>query len=192
MESKVLYFDKPGKQNTDDTLRAARVRADQLGIKRIVVASTTGATGVKAMEVFTGLKVFVVSHVAGFRGVNTQEFIDANKKIIEDKGGMVITTAHAFGGVSKAMKYKFNMIEIGDIIANSLYIFGQGMKVCCEIVLMAADAGVIRTTEDVIAIAGTGKSGGSDTSAVITAANSQYFFDMNVKEIICKPLIYTV
>lgn len=190
MEARVNYFDKAGNQNTDSTLLAAKKRADELGIKTVVVASSTGKTGVKALEVFKGFKVIVVSHVTGFRGVNTQEFTEDNRKLIQSQGGTVITMTHAFGGVSKAMKYKFNMIDIGDIIANSLYIFGQGLKVCCEIVLMAADAGALKVDEDVVAIAGTGKSGGSDAAAIITAVNSQFFFDMNVKEIVCKPVNY--
>jgi hypothetical protein len=192
MEARVTYFDKAGNQNTEATLRAAKQRADELGIKTVVVASSSGVTGAKAIEIFKGGKLVVVSHVTGFRGINTQEFTDANRKLIESRGGTVITMTHAFGGVSKAMKYKFDMIDIGDIIANSLYIFGQGLKVCCEIVLMAADAGAIKAGEDVISVGGTGKSGGADTAALITAVNSQFFFDMNFKELICKPLNYAV
>jgi hypothetical protein len=192
METKATYFDKAGNQNTDATLAAAKRRAIELGIKTIVCASSTGRTGIKAMEVFKGFNLVVVSHVTGFRGVNTQEFTDENRKVLESSGVPVITMTHAFGGVSKAMKYKFDMIDIGDIIANTLYIMGQGTKVCCEIVLMAADAGKIKVSEDVIAIGGTGKSGGVDSAAVITAANSQGFFDMNLKEIVCKPVYYAV
>jgi uncharacterized protein len=190
MEKKILYFDKAGNTNTDAVHQAAKQRAEELGIKTIVVASSTGRTGVKAMEVFKGYKVVVVSHVTGFRGVNTQEFLEENRKIIQEKGGTVVTMTHAFGGISKAMKYKFDQIDLGDIIAETLFIFGMGTKVCCEITMMAADAGAIKTTEDVIAIAGTGKSGGSDTATVINAVNSQYFFDMKVKEFICKPVNY--
>ncbi len=192
METKATYFDKAGIQNTDATLSAAKSRALEMGIKTIVVASSSGRTGIKAMEVFKGFNLVIVSHVTGFRGVNTQEFTDENRKLLESNGVPVITMTHALGGISKAMKYKFNMIDIGDIIANTLYIMGQGVKVCCEIVMMAADAGKIKVSEDVIAIAGTGKSGGVDTAAVITAVNSQNFFDMNVKEIVCKPVNYAV
>lgn len=192
METKAIYFDKAGNQNTDATLSAAKRRAMELGIKTIVVASSSGKTGIKAMEVFKGFNLVIVSHVTGFRGVNTQEFTEENRKLLESNGVPVVTMTHALGGVSKAMKYKFNMIDIGDIIANTLYIMGQGVKVCCEIVMMAADAGKIKVSEDVIAIAGTGKSGGVDTAAVITAVNSQNFFDMNLKEIICKPVNYAV
>jgi len=59
------------------------------------------------------------------------------------------------------------------------------MKVACEITLMAVDAGLIRTDEDAIAMGGTGK--GLDTALVSRPANSPDFFDMKVKEILCKP-----
>ena len=59
------------------------------------------------------------------------------------------------------------------------------MKVVIEISVMAADAGLLRTDEPVIAIGGTGH--GSDTAVVLTPANSQNFFDVKVHEILCKP-----
>jgi uncharacterized protein len=192
METKVIYFEKAGKENTDQVLHAAKLRAEELGVKTIIVASNTGITAVKASEVFKGFKVVAVSHVTGFRGKNTQEFTLTNKKLLESRGGTVVTAAHSFGGLSKALKYKFDNLAIGDIMANTLYIFGQGLKVCCEISMMAADAGAAAAGEDAIAIGGTGKSGGADTAAVITVVNSQDFFDMNVKEIICKPVSYQI
>jgi hypothetical protein len=59
------------------------------------------------------------------------------------------------------------------------------MKVAVEITLMAADAGLVRTDEPVIAIAGTSK--GADTALVLKPANAQAFFDLQVLEILCKP-----
>ena len=60
------------------------------------------------------------------------------------------------------------------------------MKVACEISLMAADSGLVRTSEeDIIAIAGSG--GGSDTAVLLQPVISQDFFDLRVKEILCKP-----
>ncbi len=53
--------------------------------------------------------------------------------------------------------------------------------------LMAADAGLVRTDEDVISLGGTGK--GVDTALVVQPTNSFNFFDVKVKEIICKPSI---
>ena len=188
MELKTVYFENPGSENTEEVLRIAKQRAEELGIKAILVASSTGDTAVKAVEALSGFRIVVVSTATGFREPNVQRFTEENRRIVEGKGGTILTATHAFAGVSRAMKNKFNTLAIGDIIANTLYIFGQGMKVACEIAMMAADSGLVRTDETVISIAGTGGSGrGTDTAIVLTPVNSHNFFELRVKEILCKP-----
>jgi len=185
MEAKTVYFDKVGRDNTDEVLRIAKQRAEELGIKTIVVASSTGDTAVKAMDIFQGLRIIAVSHFTGYREPNSQEFTEGNRKIVESKGGTILTTTHTFSGISRAMRDKFNTRVIGDIVASTLRVFGDGMKVACEISMMAADGGLARTDEDAIAIGGTGR--GADTAVVLTPANSSNFFDLRIKEILCKP-----
>ena len=190
MESKAIirnitYFGNTGRENTAETLRLAKERADELSIKTILIASTRGEMGVKATELFRGNKVIVISHSHGFAASNKQEMSIENMSIIEANGGVILTTTHAFAGVPRAIRRKFNTYQTSEIIAYTLRIFGEGMKVTCEIVMMAADAGLLKTSEDVIAIAGTGL--GADTAAVIKPANTQDFFDLRIKEIICKP-----
>ena len=51
--------------------------------------------------------------------------------------------------------------------------------------MMAADAGLVRTDENVISVGGTSR--GSDTALVLTPVTSQNFFDLRIKEILCKP-----
>jgi len=185
MESKTVYFENPGRENTEEVLRIAKRRAEELGIKTIVVASTRGDTAVKAMDVFQGLRVIIVSHVTGYPEPDAQEFTEANRKIVESKGGTIVIAAHAFAGLSRAMRHKYNMYLLGEVIADTLRIFGQGTKVACEITLMAVDSGLVRTDEDVIAIGGTAR--GADTALIIRPANTHKFFDLKVKEILCKP-----
>ena len=193
MEAKTVYFEKPGDENTGAALALARQRAEELGIKTILVASTGGKTAVKAMDVFKGMRVVVVAHSMGFREPNTQEFTEENRKIVESKGGIMLTTAHAFGGISRAFRQSEipqapATYVVGDLIASTLRVFSQGVKVACEIALMAADAGLVRTDEEVISIAGTGAAGrGADTAIVVQPNNSHRFFDLRVKEILCKP-----
>jgi hypothetical protein len=67
----------------------------------------------------------------------------------------------------------------------TLRMFGQGMKVACEIAAMAADAGLVRTDEEIIAIGGTGR--GADTAVVLQPSYVHRLFNLKVKEIICKP-----
>jgi hypothetical protein len=190
MESKITYFNKPGGEaNTTKTLALAKKRAVELGIKTIVVASTVGGTAVKAVNVFKGYKVVVVTHVAGFREPNTQEFTEENRKTVVKKGGIILTTTHAMGGIHRSLGTPGGppspTLAMGDVIAMTLRMFGQGMKVACEIAAMAADAGLVHTDEEIISIGGTGR--GADTALVVQPNYVHHFFNTRVKEIICKP-----
>jgi hypothetical protein len=189
MELKTTYFEKPGgAENTARTLALAKARAKELGVKTVVVASTVGGTAVKAVNTFKGLKVIITTHVAGFREANTQEFTEENRTIVEEKGGIIVTAAHAFGGIHRALSNAMPPAPssaIGDIVAMTLRMFGQGMKVACEIATMAADAGLVRADEEIIAIGGTGR--GADTAIVVQPQYTHRFFNLKVKEIICKP-----
>jgi len=180
-----VYFYNQGKENTERTLEIAKARAEELGIKTILVATTTGETGARAAEFFQGYNLVVVTHSTGLRGPNEQELGEENRAAIERAGVKILTCQHAFGGVGRAVRKKLGTYELEEIIAYALRIFGEGMKVVCEIALMAADAGLVRTDEEVIAIAGTGR--GADTAVVLVPANAQTFFDMRIQEILCKP-----
>ena len=102
-----------------------------------------------------------------------------------EKGGVILTATHAFGGVGRAVRRRFNTYQVDEIIAQTLRVFGQGTKVACEIALMAADAGLIRTDEEVISIGGTAR--GADTALVVKPAHTHDFFELRVKEVLCKP-----
>ena len=83
------------------------------------------------------------------------------------------------------MRKKWGTYGIDEIVAQTLRLFGEGMKVCVEIALMAADAGLVRVGEPCIAIAGTGR--GADTAVVLIPAHVQQFFDLRVMEVLAKP-----
>jgi hypothetical protein len=181
----VTYFDTPGPANTDETLQLAKRRAKELNIKTIAVATTIGDTAVKTARQFRDCKVIVVTHTAGFKAPSMQELTPENRKEIEKFGAHIFTGTHAFGGIAHAARKTYNTYILGDFMANTLRMFGQGVKVAIEISLMAADAGLISTDEEIIAIAGTGR--GADTALVLKPAHAHDAFSLRVKEIICKP-----
>jgi hypothetical protein len=185
MEIQSVYFLESDSANTEKTLEVAKKRAEELGIKTIVVASTSGETGLKAVKAFANHKVVVVTHTTGFQIPDVQELTPQNKAKILENGGIILTATHAFGGVGRAVRRKLNTYQVDEIIAHTLRVFGQGTKVACEIALMAADAGLIKTDEEVISIAGT--AGGADTALVIKPAHTHDFFELKVKEVLCKP-----
>ena len=184
-EVQIVYFDSPGSANTDETLRLARARAEGLGIKSIVVASTTGDTGVKAAQEFKGYKVVVVTHAAGFKSPDTQELTSENRERIEELDAEIFTGTHALGGIARATRKSFGTHILEDFMADTLRMLGHGMKVAIEISLMAADAGLVTTDEEIIAIAGA--AAGADTAIVVGPAYAHDAFSLRVKEIICKP-----
>jgi len=180
-----VYFEKPGRENTEETLRLAKARADNLGISNIVVASYTGYVGALASETFKGHNLVVSAGMMGFQEPNKARMDPENLEKIEANGGKVFYHLHAFGGLGRAVKNKFGAIQVDEIIANTLRLLGQGVKVGLEISCMAADAGLIRTDEECVSVAGSG--GGADTAMVLLPANTHRFFDAKIREIICKP-----
>ncbi len=185
MKYQTQYFEKPGPENTDETLKLVQEWADMLDIKTILVASASGRTGIKAVELLKHHHVIVVTHCTGFRRENEQEFIPENRDRIKSLGGEILTCQHALAGISRALRFKFETYAIDEIVANTLRILGQGLKVTVELCMMAADAGLIRTDQDVISVGGTGT--GADTAAVIRPANVSRFFDLKVRGVLCKP-----
>ncbi|HHY20079.1 MAG TPA: hypothetical protein GX522_09280, partial [Firmicutes bacterium] len=72
-----------------------------------------------------------------------------------------------------------------EIMANTLRMLGQGVKVCVEISVMAQDAGLIPYGKEIIAIGGSDR--GADTAVIIKPAHGSCIFDTWISEILCKP-----
>ncbi len=185
-ETPVVYFTGAGPRNTSTVLDCVRRRAQQLNIKTVLVASVSGQTALKARAVLDPtINIVAVSHVTGFAQPNQQEMPAEARQELISKGVTVLTAPHAFGGVGRGIRNKLGTYQVDEIIANTLRMFGQGTKVAIELSLMAADAGLVRTDQDVISVAGTSK--GADTALVLRPANSADFLSLQVREIMCKP-----
>jgi hypothetical protein len=180
-----VYFEKQGEENTLRTLEISAQRAEELNVGNIVVASTSGKTGLMAVPLFQGRNLVIVSHSTGFIRPDYQQFQPDFRKKIEEAGAKILTCQHALGGVGRAVRKKLGTYELEEIIAFSLRIFGEGTKVAVECALMAADAGLVSTADTCISIGGT--SNGADTALLLQPANAQNFFDLKIAEVLAKP-----
>jgi hypothetical protein len=178
-------FDRPGSDNTDSVLELARARGEELGIHTCVLASNSGRTARRALELMPGFALVAVTHVTGFREPNLQELPAGERAALEAAGVCVLTAAHSFGSLGRAVRSKLGTYQLDEVVAYTLRVFGQGTKVAIEVSLMAEDAGLVRAGEPVISVGGTGE--GADTAVVVLASNTHRFFDLKVREIICKP-----
>jgi hypothetical protein len=185
VERKVTYFNDAGKQNTDALLRLVKEYVEKEDIRDIVVASTTGETGAKASKIFKGYNIVIVTHCFGFREPRKIEVKDEFKREILANGAKIFTSVHALSSVERAIRKDFGTLQPLELIANTLRLMGEGTKVCVEITLMAADAGLIPVDKDIVAIAGTGR--GGDTALRICPANTSRFFNLKIREVIAKP-----
>jgi len=179
-----MYFDKAGKENTQKTLELAFQRGKELGIDELVVASTTGDTANKASEIFKGFSITAVTYHCGFKKPFKMEMSQEVRKDLENKGIQVVAATHALSGIERSVAKKFSGIYPVLLIADTLRLFGQGLKVAVEISVMAADSGAL-TGKDIIAVGGTAR--GCDSALVLKPVCQSDFFDMRIREIICKP-----
>ena len=178
-------FDRPGPDNTEKTLAILAEAVEEYRVKQVVIASTWGNTGLAAARLFEDepINLVIVTHNVGFKEPGTHEMSREMRNAIENLGATVYTGTMPFRNIGTAIREKQGYSQ-QDLVANTLRLFGQGVKVCVEIVLMAADAGLI-STSDVLAVAGTGR--GADTIALIEPQSSNKLFSLKIRDIIAKP-----
>ena len=184
-----MYFDSPGPENTAETARTAVEEAKARNISHIAAASNTGAAifalaEEAARQGYAG-KLVCVTHVYGFKENGKIEMPDEDREKLEKMGIRVFTGAHALSGAERAMSRKFQGVYPLEIMAHTLRMFGQGMKVCVEIAAMALDAGLLPYGKEIITIGGTVR--GADTAVILTPSYSSSIFDTKIHEILCKP-----
>lgn len=178
-----MNWEKHGKQNTDATVELVLQKAQEMNIKSILVASVTGKTA--KMFINKGLNIICITHQVGYAKPGLDGMNAETREYLMSNDVKLLTTTHLFAGVDRALRFKFQGVYPGEIIASVLRMFGQGVKVGVEIAVMALDAGLIPYDEDVIAVAGTGS--GADSAIIVRPAHSQNFFETIIKEILCMP-----
>jgi len=187
MQRMVTYFEKPGTDNTQKCYEIAKNAIAECGCRHMIVASTTGATGQLFAEGMkdNNINLIIVTHSYGFREPNTTELAQEARQRIVAAGATIHTGTMITHSLETALAVKFSGVYPTLLVAQSLRRFGEGLKVCCEMIMMAADAGLVPEGEEVITVAGTGR--GADTVAVVRAAASKRFLELKVLEILAKP-----
>ncbi|MFW9843329.1 MAG: pyruvate kinase alpha/beta domain-containing protein [Candidatus Thorarchaeota archaeon] len=187
MKVETFHFKEASQSVTNEVIALVRKFLDKNPeFDKIIVATTEGATGVAVARAFKDYNVIVVSHQTGFAKPNENELKEEYRAEIIKEGAHLLTTTHAFAGVPRGIRRELGTWQATEIIAVALRTFGQGTKVCAEIAMMAADAGLVQVDNDVICIGGTGR--GADTAWVVQPANTQAFSKLRMRACICRPI----
>jgi len=170
-ERNILYFDKPGFQNTNPVIEAVKKRLKSGDLKYVIVPVTTGRTAEQFIREL-GKKVRVVT-------ISEVEVAYACERIAETDQGMLGKL------ISKRLKKKSGKMdksfrdivditflpfckEAWNVAKEILYAFSQGMKVAIEVSLAAVEIKKVEPYTRVISVGGTGE--GADTAIVVRLA----------------------
>ena len=195
VKRQVYYFDEPGEENTQMVIEAVSKRLEAGGIRRVIIASTSGKTAVECAHSLKGKAELVCVSESPYRRewgeqwpCLKQEFRQELEKLgvaIIDRAPYVLHSS-----VLEAARWPDTSPE--RLVKETLYSFGQGMKVAVEVVLTAVSCGYVTPYEDVVGVGGSSK--GADTAIVLRATYPASLFDkdpakrLEIKEIIAMPI----
>ena len=168
---KIWYFDEPGSESTESVIQIVSEKISETGIKTVVIASSSGKTAIQFAKVLKGkVKLIAVS----WKKILPEDISELNKL-----------------GVTICNFENYLPLQEKGLAKMAFYTFGQGMKVCVEVVLIAVDKNIITSGQEVIAVAGTGS--GSDSAGIIKATSTADMFGpdidkrLEIREILAMP-----
>lgn len=191
IEGKIVYFkeEENWQVNTEKTVQIVREFLEaNPQVKYLVVASSRGYTAEKMVKSIPldRVKMVVVKLAAPRDEEFNLEFDEGVKELLASRGVPLVQATHTLSGaLDVALAERLKALAYSRLIAEVLYLFSQGMKVCLEIASMAVDAGLVPEGSDALCVAGTGY--GADTSVLLQAEGSSRFFDIKVKRVLCMP-----
>jgi len=189
-----IYFGHCGEINTEALLKAAKNRTTELNLKKVIIASETGRSALKALDVFkgSGVEMIVVTHCPATTwgpkgdiliGLMRKEY-SGTLEILRKNNVHVVQGTRPFAPPSRSLGWANPTPEA--MIDKTLELFGAGTKIAVEVSVMATDAGEVTEGEAVISCGGTFK--GLDTALVVRPTYAMNFLTkFEVVEIVAKP-----
>ena len=186
----IFYFNEPGIGNTEKVIEIVYKRLKEGDIRSVVVASSSGTTGLKfAKEMARETNLVIVSTHPGYSTPGVWNFDLNISKELESMGCKVVKQSHILSGLERSISSKFSGASHTEVLAEVLRsLLGVGLKVAIECAIMAADSGAI-PIDKTIAVGGTStpKGRGADCAIVVWPSHFNNFFDFRVLEILAKP-----
>lgn len=197
VKASIEYFSAEGRENLRNCLRVSFEAAVSHGLHRIVIFTGVGEGVRIALEEFVSQSEFAHVKLVGVTFPQGQEFSKNGERFEHQipiemfrmlhANGVPLVRAHLpFDPISAQFRSHGVLGQDFSLIGNALSIFGGGMSLCVQAVLMACDAGEVALGEHVVVMT-------SDTSLLVRAApTARLLTDFIVREILCKPVLLTI
>jgi hypothetical protein len=177
IKGEIVYFDRPGPENTDEVMAVVRGRVAGGDIQHVAVATTSGRTALRAAEIIDspGAHICAIAFQSDYwpeygkpDEQSTKKAESLGVRFIPDKPKVAYW--HEVDGES----------------ADTLRKFGQGIKVAVEVIMMAVEAGLIPAGAKAIGVGGSSR--GADAAVVASASGPDNLGEFFVHEILAKPI----
>lgn len=191
----VYYFERPGPQNTDLVVEAVTKHIERSGIRDLVVASSTGRTALEFARALKDEARIVCVSDGPYRREMGFDWPCMDPKIKEELESLGTVILESAPYVLHGSLYDDSDPGIPSpikVFRDTLYAFGQGMKVAVEVVLCAVECGALEPYKDVIGVGGSGD--GADTAVVLRSTFPGTVFSkdkckrLEIKEVLAMPV----
>lgn len=195
IKRQVYYFDEPGEENTQLVIEAVSQRLEVGGIRMVIVASTSGETAVEFARSLKGKAELICVSEAPYRREWGEEWPCLKQEFrqeLERLGVTIIDKVPYVFHSSVLEAARWSNASPERLVKETLYSFGQGMKVAVEVTVTGVSCGYVPPYEDVIGVGGSSK--GADTAIILRATYPASLFDkdpakrLEIREIIAMPI----
>lgn len=179
-------------------MKIAFAAATRHRVNKIVIFTAEGIGVKMALEEFLckpeygAIRIVAVRFPAGKRFTTaageprTVDFSAEDKALFSKAGIPTVRANLPFDTIAPHSKAEGRLGQDFGFISNALDIFGGGMSLCVQSILLACDASEVEEKEHVISMT-------ADTAILARAATTSHFLtDFIVREVLCKPAVLTV
>ena len=195
----VTYFLREGKANLRQTIQLSLEAVIAHNLEKLIVFTSHGEGLKLALEMtksvesrFSAIRLIGVTFPQGMRFTdkdNQDVVVDILPSDLElfARENIPILRAHLpFSPIPPSFKGRGHLGNDLSLVGNALLMFGGGMPLCVQSVLIACDAGVVPIGEHVVACT-------ADTSILAqSTCTTKLLTDFIVREILCKAALFDI
>jgi hypothetical protein len=193
----ITYFLQEGRDNLSECLKIAFQVAKKQNVEKVVMFTARGDGILLALNTlcpldeYKDIKLVAVTFSPGRLFTKDGKPLevrisDEAEKAMKERGIPVVRAHLPFDPIAPPFKDRGVLAQDLSLVESALNIFGGGMSLCVQAVLLACDAGAVALGEHVIAMT-------ADTAILVQAApTARMLRELTIREILCKPAILSI
>lgn len=193
----ITYFLQEGRDNLPECLKIAFQAAKQQHVEKIVIFTAHGEGVQLALDNYCSLEEHQKISLVAVTFPQAKAFTvdgkplevrisDDAERVMKERGIPIVRAHLPFDPIAPPFKDRGVLAQDLSLVESALNIFGGGMSLCVQAVVLACDAGAVGLGEHVIAMT-------ADTAILVQAApTTRMLRELVVREILCKPAILSI